>query len=282
MRYPHLTHPPLVAIAHGSRDPQAGATVTGLLDVARERAAGSGLAGLDIRAAFLDHAAPAPAQVLSALGDGPVIVLPLLLTAAYHSGTDIPGLLAGAQAGRPGLRIRYGSPLGPHPGLLRALERRLAGAGQDLAQAGQTAVVLASAGSSHPAANAVIAGLAARWQASRGWLAVRPGYASAAGPAPEQVVAGLIRDGARRVVVASYLLAPGRFADRVRGASLAAGAAAVSAPLGAAPEVADVLLGRYLLARWGAPQACPAEPAIAGVPGVVPRASRGWRVTRGR
>ena len=265
MRYPHLTHPPLVAIAHGSRDPRAGATVTELLGVARERAATRGLAGLDIRTAFLDHAPPAPLQVLTcgsmalprrtigrvrggwpgAVASGPVVVLPLLLTAAYHSGTDIPGLLDEAQAALPGLRIRYGAPLGPHPGLLRALDRRLAEAGQDLAQAGQTAVVLAAAGSSHPAANAVIAQLAADWQAARGWQAVRPAYASAASPTPEQAVAGLIRDGARRVVVASYLLAPGRFADQVAGRSLAAGAAAVSAPLGAAPEVADVLLDRY-------------------------------------
>jgi sirohydrochlorin ferrochelatase len=245
MRNPHLTHPPLVAIAHGSRDPRAGATVTELLGVARERAGQRGLAGLDIRTAFLDHAPPAPVQVLSALGDGPVVVLPLLLTAAYHSGTDIPGLLDQAQAALPGLRIRYGAPLGPHPGLLRALDQRLAEAGQDLAQAGQTAVVLAAAGSSHPAANAVLARLAADWQAARGWQAVRPAYASAASPTPEQAVAGLIRDGARRVVVASYLLAPGRFADQVAGRSLAAGAALVSAPLGAAPDVADVLLDRY-------------------------------------
>jgi len=309
MRYPHLTHPPLVAIAHGSRDPRAGATVTELLSVARERAAARGLAGLDVRVAFLDHAPPTPMQVLSALaaeasrgglpppgaerrsggsgaavgrrpsartrrsepvnvpsrsrpatpasaggrsggsgGSSPridTVVLPLLLTAAYHSGTDIPGLLDEALAAQPGLRIRYGAPLGPHPGLLRALDRRLAEAGQDLAQAGQTAVVLASAGSSHPAANAVIGQLAADWQAARGWQAVRPAFASAASPTPEQAVAGLIRDGARRVVVASYLLAPGRFADRVRDRSLAAGAAAVSAPLGAAPDVADVLLDRY-------------------------------------
>ena len=251
MRYPHLTHPPLVAIAHGSRDPRAGATVTGLLSVARERADAHGLARLDIRAAFLDHAPPAPLQVLSALGDGPVVVLPVLLTAAYHSGTDIPGLLDEALAAQPGLRIRYGAPLGPHPGLLRALEQRLAAAGVDLAQAGRTAVVLASAGSSHPAANAAIGRLAADWQASRGWQAVRPGYASAASPTPEQAVAGLIRGGARRVVVASYLLAPGQFADRVRELSLAAGAAAVSGPLGAAPEVADVLLSRYQEALIG-------------------------------
>jgi sirohydrochlorin ferrochelatase len=289
MRYPHLTHPPLVAIAHGSRDPRAGATITELLGVARERAAGRGLAGLDIKAAFLDHAPPRPMQVLNALAaeleggspssGGPLpsdrggwpalgaerrsggsggspprastVVLPVLLTGAYHSRTDIPGLLDEAQAALPALGIRYGTPLGPHPGLLRALDRRLAESGQEPGRAGRTAVVLAAAGSSQPAANAVITRLAADWQAAGGWQAVRPAFASAASPTPEQAVAELIRGGARRVVVASYLLAPGRFADRVRDRSLAAGAAAVSAPLGAAPEVADVLLDRYLEAAKG-------------------------------
>jgi sirohydrochlorin ferrochelatase len=268
MRHPHLT-PSLVAIAHGSRDPRAGATVAELLAAARTRAAARGLAGLEARGAFLGHAPPAPLQVLTALAgdpdgpdgpDGPgdpdgqrdVVVLPLLLTAAYHSGTDIPGVLAEAAAALPGLRIRYGEPLGPHPGLVRALERRLAEAGH--APAGDrsgTAVVLASAGSSQPSASAAIAALASGWQADRGWLAVRPAYASAASPTPAQAVADLLRGGAERVVVASYLLAPGLFADRIRESSLAAGAAAVSAPLGAAPEVADVLLDRYLQAAAG-------------------------------
>ena len=68
MRYPHrLTPPPVVAVAHGSRDPRAGAAVTALLRLARDRAAARGLAGLEARAAFLGHAAPAPAQVLDAL-----------------------------------------------------------------------------------------------------------------------------------------------------------------------------------------------------------------------
>jgi sirohydrochlorin ferrochelatase len=256
MRHPHLT-PSLVAIAHGSRDPRAGATVAELLAAARTRAAARGLAGLEARGAFLGHAPPAPLQVLTALAGDPggqrdVVVLPLLLTAAYHSGTDIPGVLAEATAGLPGLRIRYGETLGPHPGLVRALERRLAEAGQvPGGDRSGTAVVLASAGSSQPSASAAIAALASGWQADRGWLAVRPAYASAASPTPAQAVADLLRGGAERVVVASYLLAPGLFADRIRESSLAAGAAAVSAPLGAAPEVADVLLDRYLQAVAG-------------------------------
>jgi sirohydrochlorin ferrochelatase len=255
MRHPHLLTPSLVAIAHGSRDPRAGATVAGLLALARARASARGLAGLEARGAFLGHAPPAPLQVLTAFagtGTSDIVVLPLLLSAAYHSGTDIPGLLAEATAGLPGLRIRYGQPLGPHPGLVRALERRLAEAGQDPAHdpAG-TAVVLASAGSSHPAANAAIARMASGWQAARGWAAVRPAYASAASPAPAEAVTDLLRGGARRVVVATYLLAPGLFADRIRDTSLAAGAEAVSAPLGAADDVADVLLDRYEEAAAG-------------------------------
>jgi sirohydrochlorin ferrochelatase len=47
------------------------------------------------------------------------------------------------------------------------------------------------------------------------------------------------------VLVASYLLSPGVFADQVRRECLAAGATAVAPVLGAAPEVADVVLGRY-------------------------------------
>ena len=228
----------LVAVAHGSADPRASATITELAALAREREP-----GLDLRTAFLGHAPPALPQVLSTIpADREVTVLPLLLTAAYHSKADIPRMLA--RASRP--RVSYGATLGPHPRLLDALDRRLAeadpGAHRDPAQ---TAVVLAAAGSSDPEANATIARLAARWQVRTGWYAVRPAYASAAEPSPAAAVAGLRRDGAPRVVVATYLLAPGLFAERIRRAALAAGAAAVSPALGACAEVADVLLDRF-------------------------------------
>jgi sirohydrochlorin ferrochelatase len=220
----------LVAVAHGSADPRASATIAELAAVARERSP-----GLDLRTAFLGHAAP-------------------LLTAAYHSKADIPRVLART----PLRRVNYGATLGPHPLLLDALDRRLAealpssgpisgpGAHRDPAR---TAVVLAAAGSSDPEANATIAQMAARWQARTGWLAVRPAYASAAEPSPAAAVAGLLRDGAPRVVVATYLLAPGLFADRIRHTALAAGAAAVSPALGACAEVADVMLDRFTQTR---------------------------------
>jgi sirohydrochlorin ferrochelatase len=323
MRHPRLTlasagYPPLVAVAHGSKDPRAAATVSELLGVVAARAADTG-GGVDVRAAFLDHCAPSLPQVLGALGDddggrdghaapldggrprpprakaraavgglrsdgaqrrsdegadsgleravgrGPVrsgqtqcIVVPLLLTAAYHSKSDIPAQLAAATSGAGGsavaLDVRCADTLGPHPLLLAALERRLREAGVATGSAddrARTAVVLAAAGSSDPAANATIADLAAGWQRDRGWRAVVPAYASAAGPSPAEAVAAL--DPARGpVVVATYLLAPGYFADKIRAASAAAGASAVSGVLGAAPEVADVVLARYRAAALAA------------------------------
>ena len=229
----------LVAVAHGSADPRAAAAIGELVPLVARRAADRGLSVPDLRVAYLGHAAPSVPQVMRTFGPGTqVTVLPLLLTAAYHSKTDIPRLLA-----RAGKQVTYGAPLGPHPLLLRALERRLPETA--LENRSETGVVLAAAGSSDPAANATIAGLAAQWQAAGGWFGVRPAYASAVSPAPGQAVTELLRAGARRVVVASYLLAPGLFADRIRDASLAAGAAEVSPALGAVPEVADIVLDRY-------------------------------------
>jgi sirohydrochlorin ferrochelatase len=267
MRHPPLTPaagpagagpPPLIAVAHGSNDPRAAATITALLGLVRARTAGAGLPGLRVRAAYLGHALPSVAGALAALGralppDQPerdaraAVVLPLLLTAAYHSDSDLPAVLSQAGARLPGLRIGYGRPLGPDERLLRAMDRRLAEAGGPASAAGaaSTAVVLAAAGSSRAPANAEVARLAAAWRSARGWRQVVPAYASAASPTPGQAVADLLRAGAEQVVVATYLLAPGVFADQILRASLAAGASAVSAPLGAAPEVADLVIERY-------------------------------------
>ncbi|WP_425451455.1 sirohydrochlorin chelatase [Sphaerisporangium album] len=260
--------PPLVAVAHGSRDPRASATVEALLeDVRRARP------GLLIREAYLDHTRPALGEALAGLDEA--VVLPLLLTEAYHSRVDIPSALREAGAARPGLRVHQGPTLGPHPLLMAALERRLAEADVTIGDP-DTAVVLVSAGSSDPRANAVIADMARTWARSRPWHSVIPAYASAASPTPEQAVLSLMGgadlegDGGaipghdtgpwrrrgtgpgddagtrpRRIVIAPYLLASGHFADKIRRNTLEAGAHAVAGPLGPAPELATVLLGRY-------------------------------------
>lgn len=222
----------LIGVAHGSKDPRAAMVVEELLAQVRVPAT--------VRAAYLGHAMPSLPQVLSSVSGsspGQVTVVPLLLTAAYHSKVDIPRVLP------PG--VRYSDVLGPHPSLMRVLDRRLAAAGAGPRSRLTTAVVLAAAGSGDPAAAAAITQFAARWRARSGWRDVVPAYASAAAPTVADAVSALRSRGPRRVVVATYLLAPGHFADRIRTEAEAAGAVAVSAALGAAPELAEIVAERY-------------------------------------
>ncbi|WP_245674601.1 sirohydrochlorin chelatase [Herbidospora cretacea] len=223
---------PLVAVAHGSRDPRAAAVAEALLH--RVRLARP---GLDVRVSYLDHVRPALTTALAPLDRA--VVVPLLLTAAYHSKVDIPGALAGLRT-----RVEVSPTLGPDPLLTAALERRLAEAGAVIGDPG-TAVVLVSAGSSDPTANATVRRVARDWARSRSWRAVTTAFASASGPRPAEAVAMLRRSGARRIVVAPYLLAPGHFADKVARESLAAGADLVADSLGPAPELVRIVLDRY-------------------------------------
>ncbi|MFF1478660.1 sirohydrochlorin chelatase [Streptomyces sp. NPDC058301] len=247
--------PVLLVIAHGSRDPRHAATVHAL--VRRVRALRP---GLRVETGFLDFNAPAVPRVLERLafeGVRDVVALPLLLTRAFHAKADIPAVLGQAP---PQLDIRLADVLGPSPLLLSTVERRLQDAlyeaGITPADKRSTGVVLASAGSTDPEAIAGIADVA-RELRHTGWCAVRPAFASAVFPGgcprTEDAVRELRASGVRRVAVAPYVIAPGFLPDRiVRGAHDADVLAEV---LGAAPELARLLLVRYEQARAAGPVA---------------------------
>lgn len=242
--------PPLVAVAHGSRDPRSAATIAALVDVVRARAP-----GLDVRTAFLDLSAPRLPDVLAALhgaGHRDVVVVPLLLGTAYHARVDLPSMVAEATARLPRLAVSVADVLGPDPRLPELALRRLVAAG---ARPGDPAlgVVLAGAGSSHPPANRAVSTVAASW-ASLGWAGAEAAFASTARPDVPAAVAALRARGARRIAVASWFLAPGRLPDRVTALARSADPAAIVAdPLGADPSLAELVLDRY--------DAAAAEPA---------------------
>jgi sirohydrochlorin ferrochelatase len=236
--------PTLLVIAHGSRDPRHAATVHALVERAR-----SLRPGLRVETGFLDFNAPAVPRVLERLaaeGVEDVVALPLLLTRAFHAKADIPAVLHEASARLPRLRIRQAEVLGPSPLLLSALERRLYEAGLDPSRKRSTGLVLASAGSTDPEAIAVIAEIA-RELRHTGWCAVRPAFASASLPRTEDAVGQLRAEGVRRVAVAPYVIAPGRLPDRI--AAGAREADVIADVLGAAPELARLLLRRFDEAR---------------------------------
>jgi sirohydrochlorin ferrochelatase len=145
--------------------------------------------------------------------------------------------IAGAVAASPGTVAAR--PLGPDPRLVEVLHDRLVSAGADPSDP-QTAVVVAAAGSSDTRAVADVENTADLLQ--RTWAGpVTTGYGSAALPAVPDAVAAARRAGAERVVVASYLLAPGHFHDKLAGA----GADLLTAPLLPDDRIAAILLDRY-------------------------------------
>ena len=224
--------PTLLAVPHGSADPAAAVVTRALLEAVRARRP-----GLDVREAYLDHTTPSLTDALRAL-TGPAVVVPLLLGHAYHSRVDIPAALAAAAH-----HVVQADVLGPDDLLVTALERRLTEVDVALGDPA-TAVVLAAAGSSDPAAVAEVRAIAARWRES-GWADVVAAFGSAAEPTVASAVRVLRAKGVPRVALSAYLLFPGRFATTIAAEATAEGGDVTAAPLGAAPEVADLVLRRF-------------------------------------
>ena len=222
--------PVLVACAHGTRNPTGRRLIAELALAARRLRP-----GLETTAAFVDVQPPTVADVVAGLAAAgrPAVVVPLRLSGGYHVHVDIARAVDGA-AGTVAAR-----PLGPDPRLAAVLRDRLVEAGADPADP-LTAVVLAAAGSSDPRSVADVQRTAALVQES--WAGpVTTGYGSAARPPVPDAVAAARAAGARTVVVASYLLAPGHFHDKLAGA----GADVVTAPLLPDERIAAVLVDRY-------------------------------------
>lgn len=237
-----MTAPALIALAHGSRDARSAATIKAL--VAETRALRP---DLRIEAAFLDLSKPSLDTVVDKLVRGGVeeiVVVPLLLTEAFHARVDVPAAVAAAAARHPGLQIRATSILGLEPRFLEVLDQRLRTALATARVRELDALVLAAAGSSDPLANQSVARLARVWGAHHK-LPVVAAYASATPPATGEAVRAFRGEGRRHIAVASLFLAPGWLPDRAAELALEAGAVAVSEPLGAHPEIARTILARY-------------------------------------
>ena len=193
---------------------------------------------LDVREAFVDVQDPSVADaVADALGEDPAataVVVPLLLSEGYHVRVDIANAVAPHHG-----RAIAAAPLGSDPRVVDVLIKRLAEAN---ALPGD-AVVLAAAGSSDPQALAAIGSVEAVLAGvHRGPVSV--GFGSAAEPRVPAAVAAARDAGAPRVVVATYLLAPGHFFSWLA----ESGADVVAAPLCPDLSLVDVVLDHYCAA----------------------------------
>jgi sirohydrochlorin ferrochelatase len=166
------------------------------------------------------------------------VVVPVLLTPAYHARVDVPAAVE-VIAARSGASVELAPPLGPHPSLLDAVEELLRA--QGVAPDPRTAVLLYAAGSSDSDA---VASVTHTVQASP-----RPGWgrwdvaALDGGATLEQVLRRLPEDTERTVVV-SFMVAEGILRDRMAQECGRCGVTMVPGALGQTEAVAQLVLER--------------------------------------
>jgi len=232
--------PSLVLLAHGSPDPRHAKGVEAVAEQVRRRWPGQ------VHAAYLDHHPPSALDVAGRLRGG--VLVPLLLTTAYHVKTDVPAAAAAMSAlGRGDYPVA--AALGPDRLLFDAAEELLARAG--LASDPATGVVLFAGGSSDRDAIAAI-GDAVADEVLSGWGPWS--VAALAGGDPIEAVVGRLRDrGCRRVLVVTYMVAEGVLRDRMAKYATAAGAEVVPGTLGETDALARLVVQRAEAVRLANP-----------------------------
>lgn len=228
----------VVLLSHGSADPRARLACDLLA-----RRVGHRL-GAFVAQATLDQERPrldGAVNYLAGKGVHDLVVVPMMLTTAYHATEDVPVFAAAAQAAYPGTRVAMATPVGADPHLLKGLDAILKAAGHRPNP--DTAVVLASAGSSFASARSRHAALALEWR-THGWGASAVAFASGPGPRIPDAVTALRADGFEQICVAPFLIAPGMMTQRVAAAARDAGAVAVTGTLHSTDAAMDVVLRR--------------------------------------
>jgi len=244
--------PALLLAAHGTSD-QAGVDAFAALAGRVGQLAAAD--GIRVAGGFIELSAPALREAvadLAATSPGPMVAVPLMLSAAGHAKGDIPAALARERSRHQGLTWIYGRPLGPHPALIDLLDRRVAAVGGSISPA----VLVVGRGSTDPDANADVVKTARLLWEGRDYPLAETAFVSLARP---DVAEGLERcrllsaglPGAQRIVVARYFLFPGVLPDRVAEQAAAYAAAhpeldiAVADVLGDCDEIAALVYERY-------------------------------------
>lgn len=180
--------PTLLAVSHGTSDAEGARAISALVEAVAAR-----LPDVDVRSGFVDVQQPDAAAALAAI-DGPVVIVPLLLSSGFHVHHDLHGIAAARTD------AVVAAPLGPDPRLADVLAQRLP-------PASDRPVVLAVAGSRDPRSLVDAEGMADLLRARRG-RTVFPAFLAARQPdLPAALSAHPDAD------VSTYLLARGFFFD---------------------------------------------------------------------
>ncbi|WP_221584168.1 sirohydrochlorin chelatase [Microbacterium sp. G2-8] len=219
-----MQQPTLICCSHGTDSPEGRAVISKLVSDAVEL-----LDGVPHHETYVDVQTPQIDEVVDAV-EGPAVIVPILLSPGFHTAVDI------ARAASARDDVVASGTLGPHLSLVDILGDRV----REIGLRSDDHVVLAAAGSTRPES-------AQRVEEVREMLATQfdapltVGYAYGAEPKVADAVRAAREGGAGRVIIASYVLAPGHFADMIADS----GADIVTDPVGTDPRVVGVIAERY-------------------------------------
>lgn len=226
--------PVLAGISHGTSSAEGHNAIVGLLD-----AVAATLPEVEVVGGYVDVEHPNVAETLALIApESDVVVVPLLLSAGYHVHVDLAQTTRGAGEG-----VGLAAALGPDERLVRVLADRLVEAGY---QRGDH-VIMAAAGSSDPRAildcEVVAAQLAVALSDE-----VTLAFHSAHSPAvPEAIAHARTHLPARRIIISSYLLAPGSFQSRAETSGADVVTESILPAKGRMPEsLVELVVDRYL------------------------------------
>lgn len=242
-----MTAPSLILLGHGGRDPRVAEVCQSLRARVSEMRP-----GLDVQAAFVDNP-PTALQVIKRLvdrGATEIVLTPLNLSDAFSGGAELPEMLTAVRAAHPGLQVVASQPIGPDARLLGVVDRRLR---QELRRRrvdDLDGLVLLAEGEDQqghdPRSHTIISRRARLWSAHHK-LPAATAYGGDHGPSAAHAVRSLLAQGRRHVAVGSWYLGPtDDYREQAR-LAFRAGAVAVSAPLGAEPELAESIISRYVV-----------------------------------
>ena len=248
-----MTAPSLILLGRGGRDPRVAQVCQQL-----RAEVGELRPGLDVHAAFVDNP-PTALQVINKLverGATEVVLTPLNLSDAFSGGPELSGMLTAIRAAHPGLQVVASQPIGPDARLLGIVDRRLR---EELRRRRvddlDGLVFLAEAQNDHerhdqqgqdPRSHAIISRRARLWSTHHK-LPTVTAYGGDHGPSAADAVRSLLAQGRRHIAVGSWYLGPTDDYREQSRLAFAAGALAVSSPLGAEPELVESVISRYVV-----------------------------------
>lgn len=220
--FPWERFPPLVLVAHGSRDPRAQICVARLAHFLERRRP-----GIRVYPSFIELNEPLFRHLISRIEETPIVV-PLLLSSGYHLENDVRALARSWET-------MVTSAIGPDEDLVEVLMYRL----RQTQAPRETPTILAAAGSSDPGSLAEVQGIGRQLESRLG-APVKLAFIGGAHPRISDVVKDM-SSGIQGVAISTYLLSPGRFSQSLDQLPVAW----VARPLGTHRLVIDLILSRY-------------------------------------